>query len=70
MEQPIEKEPTYYCECCNYKCMYPAHWKQHLECEKHKNNLNIIVKRVILVIFQKDYLNYIWIQNIVVKCFL
>ncbi len=18
--------------------MYPAHWKQHLECEKHKNN--------------------------------
>ena len=38
MEQMIEKEHTYYCECCNYKCMYPAHWKQHLECEKHKNN--------------------------------
>ena len=38
MEQTIEKEHTYYCECCNYKCIYPAHWKQHLECEKHKNN--------------------------------
>ena len=38
MEQSTEKEHTYYCECCNYKCMYPAHWKQHLECEKHKNN--------------------------------
>lgn len=38
MEQSTEKEPTYYCECCNYKCVYPAHWKQHLECEKHKNN--------------------------------
>jgi hypothetical protein len=19
-------------------CTYPAHWKQHIECEKHKNN--------------------------------
>ena len=27
----------YYCECCNYQCLYPAHWKQHIESEKHKN---------------------------------
>jgi hypothetical protein len=33
-----DSETKYYCECCNYKCIYPAHWKQHLECEKHKNN--------------------------------
>ncbi len=23
---------------CNYKCIYPAHWKQHIESKKHKNN--------------------------------
>jgi len=27
----------YHCEYCNYKCIYPAHWKQHIESEKHKN---------------------------------
>ena len=38
METSNEIHTKYYCECCNYKCIYPAHWKQHLECEKHKNN--------------------------------
>ena len=38
METSNEIETKYYCKCCNYKCIYPAHWKQHLECEKHKNN--------------------------------
>lgn len=28
----------YKCEVCNYKCIYPAHWKQHIDSEKHKNN--------------------------------
>ena len=23
---------------CNYKCIYPANWKQHIESEKHENN--------------------------------
>jgi ribosomal protein L35 len=31
-------ETKYNCEACNYKCIYPAHWKQHIESEKHKNN--------------------------------
>ena len=38
MEMTNEIEPKYYCECCNYKCIYPAHWKQHIDSEKHKNN--------------------------------
>ncbi len=29
---------TFTCECCNYKCSYLSHWKQHIESEKHKNN--------------------------------
>ena len=33
--------------------------------QRRKKSLNIIAKHVILVIFQKDYLNYIIIQNIV-----
>jgi len=33
-----ETETKYHCECCNYKCIYPAHWKQHVDSEKHKNN--------------------------------
>jgi len=41
MDNEIEIENTneikYNCECCNYKCLYPAHWKQHIESEKHKN---------------------------------
>ena len=38
METTNETEINYYCEVCNYKCLYPAHWKQHIESEKHKNN--------------------------------
>ena len=38
MEMTNEIEAKYYCECCNYKCIYPAHWKQHIDSEKHKNN--------------------------------
>ena len=38
MEASNETETKYHCETCNYKCLYQAHWKQHLECEKHKNN--------------------------------
>ncbi len=38
METSNETEIKYYCEACNYKCLYQAHWKQHLECDKHKNN--------------------------------
>ena len=33
----VKKDNIYYCECCNYKCLYPAHWKQHIDSEKHKN---------------------------------
>ena len=33
----VKKDNIYYCECCKYKCIYPAHWKQHIENEKHKN---------------------------------
>ena len=36
MEIPNETEMKYNCEVCNYKCIYPAHWKQHIESEKHK----------------------------------
>jgi hypothetical protein len=32
-----KKDENYFCECCNYKCIYPAHWKQHIDSEKHKN---------------------------------
>ena len=28
----------YCCEICNYKCKYQAHWKQHLDSDKHNNN--------------------------------
>jgi ribosomal protein L35 len=28
----------YNCEVCNFSCIYPAHWKEHLETKKHKNN--------------------------------
>ena len=38
METVNEIEKKYYCDCCQYKCIYPAHWKQHIESEKHKNN--------------------------------
>ena len=38
MEIPNEPETKYQCEVCNYKCIYPAHWKQHINSEKHKNN--------------------------------
>ena len=38
METSNETEIKYHCEACNYKCLYQAHWKQHLDCEKHKNN--------------------------------
>jgi hypothetical protein len=38
METSTETETKYHCECCNYKCVYLAHWKQHVESEKHKNN--------------------------------
>ncbi len=30
-------EYKYECETCKYKCYYPAHWKQHVDSEKHKN---------------------------------
>jgi len=38
MEIPNESETKYNCLVCNYKCIYPAHWKQPIESEKHKNN--------------------------------
>ena len=38
MEISNEAEIKYNCKVCNYKCIYPAHWKQHIESEKHKNN--------------------------------
>jgi hypothetical protein len=38
MEISNETGMKYNCELCNYKCIYPAHWKQHIESEKHKNN--------------------------------
>ena len=38
METVNEIEKKYYCDYCHYKCIYPAHWKQHIESEKHKNN--------------------------------
>jgi hypothetical protein len=31
-------EYKYDCENCKYKCLYPAHWRQHIASEKHKNN--------------------------------
>jgi hypothetical protein len=27
----------FYCDKCDYKCDYPAHWKQHIESDKHLN---------------------------------
>jgi hypothetical protein len=38
MENTIEINIKYNCDLCKYKCIYPAHWKQHIESEKHKNN--------------------------------
>ena len=35
MENDIKSK--YHCDTCNYDCLYPAHWKQHIESEKHKN---------------------------------
>jgi hypothetical protein len=35
MEQSLQ--PKFYCVDCDYKCIYPAHWKQHLESDKHDN---------------------------------
>ena len=35
MEKTINK---YNCDICNYNCIYPSHWKQHIESERHKNN--------------------------------
>ena len=32
-----ETEYKYHCNLCNYHCIYPAHWKQHIDSEKHKN---------------------------------
>ena len=38
MENTIEINTKYNCDLCKYKCIYPAHWKQHIESEKHTNN--------------------------------
>jgi hypothetical protein len=35
MEQSLDAK--FYCPDCDYKCLYPAHWKQHTESKKHKN---------------------------------
>ena len=35
MEQSLETK--FYCVDCDYKCIYPAHWKQHIESDKHNN---------------------------------
>lgn len=35
MEQTLQ--PKFYCIDCDYKCIYPAHWKQHIESDKHDN---------------------------------
>jgi hypothetical protein len=36
MEIPNEAEIKYNCEVCNYKCIYPAHLKQHIISEKRE----------------------------------
>lgn len=54
MEMTNEIEAKYYCECCNYKCIYPAHWKQHIDSEKHK----IMEKEKREVIRYKHYTNF------------
>ena len=35
MEQSLQ--PKFYCVDCDYKCKYLAHWKQHIESDKHDN---------------------------------
>jgi hypothetical protein len=35
MEQSLDTK--FYCSDCDYKCLYPAHWKQHIENKKHIN---------------------------------
>ena len=35
MEQSLQ--PKFYCVDCDYKCIYLAHWKQHIESDKHSN---------------------------------
>ena len=35
MEQTLQ--PKFYCVDCDYKCIYLAHWKQHIESDKHDN---------------------------------
>jgi hypothetical protein len=32
------EEQRYECKLCDYRCVYTAHWVQHTETEKHKNN--------------------------------
>jgi Zinc-finger of C2H2 type len=32
-----EVEYKYHCDVCNYHCIYPSHWQQHIESVKHKN---------------------------------
>ena len=46
MEIPNDPETKYNCQVCNYKCIYPAHWKQHIESEKHKNWAQINEEKV------------------------
>lgn len=33
-----ESKKEFYCEACDYTCIYESHWKQHTESKKHKNN--------------------------------
>lgn len=35
--EEILVETKFYCQQCDYKCIYPAHWKQHIESDKHMN---------------------------------
>lgn len=37
METKSNSNPKFYCEKCDYKCVYPAHWSQHIESAKHLN---------------------------------
>jgi ribosomal protein L35 len=32
----IQKK-EFYCDKCNYTCIYESHWKQHTESKKHQN---------------------------------
>ena len=33
----LKPTPKFICGKCDYKCAYPAHWKQHIESAKHLN---------------------------------